>query len=426
MLVTITFKDVQGLDSLAITAKIQTAIDAISKSGGGRLILQAGVYHVASLELRSHLTITLEAGATLSFSNQINQYPLIKSRWEGVTRTIHRACLYGDHIEHTRLTGEGTIDGNGIYWWHIFRDKTLDYPRPYLCSIEHSQHIKIDGLSFINSPAWTLHPYDCNDISIRSISIINPKDSPNTDGIDPESCQNVRISDCFFDVGDDCIAIKAGTEVDSLKIPCKNVTISGCNMTHGHGGVVLGSEMSGDITNVVITNCTFHDTDRGIRFKTRRGRGGKISEISINNITMDSVLCPLVVTSYYYCGPKGTEKYVWTKDKLPVDLRTPTIKNILFTNIIATNIHSCAAFIYGLPESPIKRLMIKNSIFSLNKLSTPIEPAMIADAPKLSQAGIFIENTEDCSLTSTQIINNNQFFVQNKNNLNLELDVSPT
>lgn len=420
--ITIYPQDVQNLDSSATTEKFQAAIDTLAAHGGGQLIVQAGDYQIASLKLCSHLTFTIEAGATLHFSNQIDQYPLINSRWEGVSRTIHRACLYGDHLEYVHLTGAGTIDGNGHCWWQIFRDQTLDYPRPYLCSIEHSQHIKIDALTFINSPAWTLHPFDCNDVSIKSISIINPKDSPNTDGIDPESCQNIRISDCFFDVGDDCIAIKAGTEEDSHKISCKNVTISGCNMIHGHGGVVLGSEMSGNIENVVINNCTFADTDRGIRFKTRRGRGGKIAQISITNITMDSVLCPIVITSYYYCGPKGTEEYVWTKAKLPLDQRTPRIENILFDNIIAVNIRSCAAFIYGLPEAPIEQLTIKNSILSLNPDSKPSEPEMIADAPKLSQAGIFIENTQNCSLTSTKLINNKQAFIQNKNNQQLQVD----
>lgn len=417
-------QDTQGLDVNAVTAKIQAVIDRLAENGGGQLTLQAGQYQVSSLKLCSHLTLTIAAGATLNFSNHVAQYPLINSRWEGVTRTIHRACLYGDHIDHVHLNGAGTVNGNGAYWWQLFCNQILDFPRPYLCSIEHSQHIKIDGLTFINSPAWTLHPYDCNDVSIKSVSIINPKDSPNTDGIDPESCQNVRINDCFIDVGDDCIAIKAGTEEDGHKISCKNVTISGCNMTHGHGGVVLGSEMSGNIENVTIGNCTFSDTDRGIRFKTRRGRGGKIAQISVTNITMDNVLCPIVINSYYYCGPKGSEQYVWTKEKLPFDQRTPLIENILFNNITAVNIRSCAAFIYGLPEAPINYLMIKNSLFSLDSTSDPSEPAMIADAPKLSQAGIFIENTQNCTFESTQLIHTKQHFVQNKNNQHLQLDAS--
>lgn len=401
------------------TEYIQNIINHLSKVGGGTINIEGGVYYINSLVLHSNLTINFKSGVKIYFNPNIKQHPLISTRWEGTTRTVHRACIYGNNIKNIHLTGEGIIDGNGKEWWEAFHSKTLNYPRPYLCSIENSQHIKIDGLTFKNSPAWTIHPFNCQDINIENISINNPKNSPNTDGINPESCQNMRITNCFFDVGDDCIAIKSGTETEEKNISCNNIVISNCNMLHGHGGVVLGSEMSGGINNIAITNCTFQNTDRGIRIKTRRGRGGLISNIAVSNITMSDVLCPLVINSYYYCGPKGSEKYVWTKKKLSVDQRTPIIKNIIFNNIIATNIRSCAAFIYGLPEMLIDQLSIQNSIFTLDQNHAPIEPAMIANAPKFNQKGIFIENTQNCTLSFVSINHADSLFANSTNNNNL-------
>ncbi|MFB9769213.1 glycoside hydrolase family 28 protein [Lactiplantibacillus modestisalitolerans] len=414
----ITSAAVADLDVATRTATIQQAIDALVAQGGGQLTLQAGDYEVGSLQLGSHLTLYLEAGARLKFSNQIDLYPTVKSRWEGATRLVYRACLYGNQLTHVKLAGDGIIDGQGARWWQRFEnhEAELEYPRPYLYSVEHSKQVVIDGLTFTNSPAWTLHPFDCDNVWINGTTVINPKNSPNTDGLDPESCRNVRITNCCFDVGDDCIAIKAGTEEAAEAIACENIIISGCNMSHGHGGVVFGSEMSGDIRNVTITNCTFQDTDRGIRFKTRRGRGGKISEIMVTNIVMDNVLCPLIVNAYYFCGPHGGEPYVWTKDQLPVDERTPQFENLSFSHLFATNVRSCAAFIYGLPEMPIKSVSLSDAHFSLSADAQPEAPAMIADAPELAQAGVFIENTAHASLQNVQVSGASDFYYNERNN----------
>ncbi|KID43013.1 glycoside hydrolase family 28 protein [Levilactobacillus brevis] len=403
---TITTFSADKLQELTIkrrTNKLQGEIDRLCATGGGELVLTGGTYCVGSLRLGSHFTLRLAADAKLVFSTDITDYPVVASRWEGASQSVYRACLYGTELQDVQLLGEGVIDGQGVQWWQRFRSSTLAYPRPYLCSIENSVHVTIAGLTFKNSPAWTLHPLNCQNVLIDGVTVINPADSPNTDGLDPESCQNVRIMNCQFDVGDDCIAIKAGTEDALTDIPCRNITISNCSMLHGHGGVVLGSEMSGKIQNVVITTCTFVDTDRGIRFKTRRGRGGEISNISVSNIVMDQVLCPVVVNAYYFCGKKGSEKYVWTKETLPVDTRTPKIKNIDISHLTVTGIQSCVAFIYGLPEAPIENLSLSDSSFCLDSQSQPVAPAMIADAPEFAQAGIFIENTQQNTLRHLKI-----------------------
>src|SRR5207245_3333293 len=163
-----------------------------------------------------------------------------------------------------------------------------------------SQHLRsfpTRRSSDLNSPAWTINPVRCENVTVHRVTIKNPADSPNTDGINPDSCRYVHISDCHIDVGDDCITIKSGieTEAEDKRGPCENITITNCTMAHGHGAVVLGSEMSGDVRNVVISNCVFSETECGIRIKTRRGRGGVIEDVRVSNIVMSDVLLPFSV-----------------------------------------------------------------------------------------------------------------------------------
>ena len=163
----------------------------------------------------------------------------------------------------------------------------------------------IEGISIVNSPSWTINPVRCNNVIVDKVIIRNPKDSPNTDGINPDSCKNVHISNCHIDVGDDCIAIKAGIEKSIYRVSCENVVISNCTFIHGHGAVVIGSDTTGDIRNITVSNCVFENTDRGIRLKTRRGRGGIVEDICVSNIIMKDVKSPFVLHQYYFCGDGG-------------------------------------------------------------------------------------------------------------------------
>lgn len=412
--------EMQAMSISERTNNIQQKIDQLVREGGGELQFINGTFKIGSIRLGSNLTLKVAAGAELSFSDDILKYPEVISRWEGKETWMYRACLYAKNAKNLKITGDGVINGNGQKWWQRFKDqeKHLKYARPYLCSVEDSKNVEISDLRFVNSPSWTIRPLKCDGILIQNVKVKNPRNSPNTDGLDPESCNNMRITGCVFDVGDDCIAIKSGTEDAEKRIPCSNVLVNSCNMIHGHGGVVFGSEMSGDITNVVVSNCTFKDTDRGIRFKTRRGRGGAIKDVVVNNIVMDNVLCPLVINSYYFCGERGQEEYVWTKAKLPVNQQTPIIDNLMISNIIAKNVRSCAMFVYGLPEKPIKNLMVSDVILKLAGGIAPEEPAMIADAPKYSHKGVFIENTENTVFKNVVVENADSFFVNDENNLN--------
>ena len=193
------------------------------------------------------------------------------------------------------------MDGRGAAWWQRFREGTLCHPRPRLISFADCRNVLIEGVTLTRSPSWTINPVRCENVVIDKVTIVNPADSPNTDGINPDSCRNVRIANCHIDVGDDCIAIKSGTEAEAAdrRAPCENIAITNCTMVHGHGGVVIGSEMAGGVRNVVIANCIFESTDRGIRLKSRRGRGGIVEDVRVTNVIMTGVLCPFTVNLYY-------------------------------------------------------------------------------------------------------------------------------
>lgn len=374
------------------TIAIQKAIDTASKCGGGTVVVPAGKFLTGGLILKSNVELHLEAGAILKFSDVQEDYGVVFSRWEGVLKKVYSSCVYAEDAENISVTGFGTLDGSGKKWWHVFKyeNDSLAFPRPKLISFHNCNRVTIQDVKLLNSPSWTINPILCENITINNISILNPSDSPNTDGINPESCKNVRISNCNIDVGDDCIAIKSGTEDTKERISCENITISNCTMVHGHGGVVLGSEMSGDIRNVTISNCVFQDTDRGIRLKSRRGRGGLVEDIRVSNIVMDNVICPFIINLYYFCGPRGKEPYVWDKVPYPIDEATPNFRRIHFMNVTARNVHAAAGFIYGLAELYAQDISFSNVDISMAKHAIPGKPAMMTGIENMTKRGFFI------------------------------------
>jgi polygalacturonase len=394
-------------DGSLCTPFIQKAIDEAYVNGGGQIVIPSGVFLTGALFLKDNIELHLSAGATLKFSDQQEDYPVVVSRWEGVVREVYASCIYAEDAKNISITGFGKIDGNGMNWWDIFRNERekLAFPRPKLISFDGCEHITIRDVTLIDSPSWTVNPIRCHDVTIDNVSIINPADSPNTDGIDPESCKNVRISNCHIDVGDDCIAIKAGTEDTSERVSCENITITNCTMVHGHGAVVFGSEMSGDIRNVTISNCTFQDTDRGIRFKSRRGRGGIVEDIRIDNIVMDRVMCPFILNLYYFCGPRGKDKYVWDKNPYPITEETPMFRRIHFANITARNVHASAGFIYGLAEQYVSEITFTNIDVSMAENATPGKPAMMAGIEDMNNRGFYVGFAKDILFNRVTIEN---------------------
>ena len=373
------------------TELINKTIDRLSAKGGGTLFFSSGKYLTGAVKLKSNITIELEAGATLLFSDNFDDYlPFVDMRYEGVMMKSFSPLFYAVDQHDITIKGEGTIDGQGKKWWSEFfrvivdlqkngikdlnkyqpmwdqanKDLNLynvtnaDYKevldrrffRPSFFQPIRCKNIKIEGIKIINSPFWTVNPEFCENVIIKGITINNPQ-SPNTDGINPSSCKNVHISDCHISVGDDCITLKSGRDLQArqLGVPCENITIINCTMLAGHGGVVIGSEMSGYVRKVTISNCVFDGTDRGIRIKSTRGRGGIVEEIRVDNIVMKDIKKEAIVLSLFYSK----------MDQEPVSDRTPVFRNIHISNLTGTKVNS-AVSILGIEEMPISDVTLNN------------------------------------------------------------------
>ncbi|MBI5304381.1 MAG: glycoside hydrolase family 28 protein [Chloroflexi bacterium] len=387
------------------TRALQSAIDAATKTGG-TVCVPAGKYVTGSIFLRDNITLFLDAGAVLLGSENPADYPIVTMRWEGVTQPTHAPLITGDGLRNIAVTGRGTIDGRGAIWWQKHRAKTLDAPRPRLISFANCANVLIEGITLTNSPAWTINPVRCENVTINQVTINNPPDSPNTDGVNPDSCRNVHISNCHIDVGDDCVTIKSGieTEAPEFRAPCENITITNCTMVHGHGGVVIGSEMSGDVRNVVISNCVFVGTDRGIRLKSRRGRGGIVEDIRVSNIVMQDVLCPFTMNLFYHIGKKG-DKDIADKNPKPINEGTPCFRRIHFAHITARNAKIAAGFLYGLPEMPIEDVTLDDVSISMDRSADPGYADMADDIPQQRAAGLFARNVRGLRLRDVAITN---------------------
>ena len=229
---------------------------------------------------------------------------------------------------------------------------TLDrrFFRPPLLQAIRCNNIMVEGIKIVNSPFWTFNPEFCDNITVKGITINNPP-SPNTDGINPSSCSNVHISDCHISVGDDCITLKSGRDEQARDygVPCENITITNCTMLSGHGGVVIGSEMSGDVRKVTISNCVFDGTDRGIRIKSTRGRGGIVEEIRVSNVVMKNIKKEAIIMNLFYSK----------MDPEPVTERTPIFRNIHISNLTGSEVNT-AINIFGLEEMPVYDITLDN------------------------------------------------------------------
>lgn len=359
---------------------IQTCIYACPDYG--RVYFPDGEYYTGPILLRSNITIELSEHARLIGDVDRNHYPILPGMtytsdekdeynlgsWEGNPLDCFASIITGINVENVKIIGKGIIDGNAQNsdWWIDVRKKRIAW-RPRGVFLNHCKNISFQGVTVTNTPSWNLHPYFSSNIKFIDMRLISPKNSPNTDGCDPESCNHVDIIGVYFSVGDDCIAIKSGKIYMGRKYkePSSNFNIRNCSMNFGHGAVVLGSEMSGGIQNINVSQCLFNHTDRGLRIKTRRGRGKDaiIDGITFENIKMKDVLTPLVINMFYFCDPDGHSKYVQTREKLPVDDRTPYLGDFCFKNIECENVNVAAGVFYGLPEAPIHSIAIENVKF---------------------------------------------------------------
>lgn len=400
------------------TAPIQRAIDDTANRGGGAVSVPAGRFLTGALTLRSNVTLRLDADAVLLGSQDPADYPLVSTRWEGAEHRAHQSLVFAENADNIALDGAGALDGQGEPWWMAQRRKTLPHPRPRLIGFQDCRNVRIQGIRLLNSPSWTTHLFACRNVTVSSVTILSPADSPNTDGIDPESCEDVTISDCRISVGDDCIAIKSGLESSRPLLPCSRIRITGCRMESGHGAVVVGSEMSGGVSDLAVSDCVFAGTDRGFRFKTRRGRGGTIQRVRCENVTMSAVGVPFAINMFYkYTGANGTSEEVQDRRPRPVNEGTPQVRDLSFTRISAEGTTCAACFVLGLPEMPVSSLSFSDVSIAMADKANPFEPEMAVGIEPISRAGFILTNVAGMRLDRVNVSNQagRDFVLENVN-----------
>ena len=402
------------------TVCIQTAINCLPK--GGRLFFPEGVYPTAPLTLKSHITVDLSENAVILGVTDTSRYPVIPGTstdlvtgedvyfgaWEGNAVPMHQSLIFAEYAEDITIVGRGTIDGNAqnSEWWINVKEREI--ARPRLLYFNRCKKITVHGITAQNSASWQLHPYFSEDLRFLDLSVNAPKDSPNTDALDPEACDRVDIIGCRFSVGDDCIAIKSGKIEIGKKFrkPADHHTIRNCIMQFGHGAVTLGSEMAGGVKNLTVERCIFNHTDRGLRIKTRRGRGkfAVIDGVQFENIKMDGVLTPIVINMWYNCcDPDRYSEYNTTREKLPVDDRTPYLGKFTFRNMECRDCHVAACYCDGLPEMPIDEITVENISFTYDPEAKEGVPAMKNNAEKMCRAGMYFDNVNKLTIRNVSV-----------------------
>ena len=406
------------------TKAFAKAFDALSAKGGGRLVVPRGIWHTGPIELKSNIDLHLEMGAVILFAADETLYPLIDTSFEGLDTRRCKSPLSGFNLENISITGQGVIDGNGRYWRPLKKSKVTEsqwkeftngkgvvtkkdywvpsegyakgeasanmnvpqnmntpedwesikrFLRPVMVSLVGCKNVLLQDVIFQNSPAWNLHPLMCENVIIDRVLARNPAYAQNGDALDLESCKNVLIVDSKFDAGDDGICIKSGKDADGRRRgkPCENVVVDGCTVFAGHGGFVVGSEMSGGVKNIMVRNCQFLGTDVGLRFKSTRGRGGIVENIFVDGISMTDIKTDAITFNMYYGGKSVAEMLADgdnpnNTEKMPVDETTPIFRNIDIRNVVCNGAGRAMEF-NGLPEMPMDGISLTNITITAKK-----------------------------------------------------------
>ena len=393
------------------TAMLQAAILCCPE--GGRVLIPAGDYVTGPLFLKSRMTLEIADGATLMLLTDRTRFPVLPEiipadnpagevlmgMWEGNSEENFASALTAIDVTDTAVIGEGVIDGRG---GDEHPKEKLIARRGHLLYTQRCRNLLFQGLTFVNSPSWNLHPAFSEDLDFIDLQIRAPYHSPNTDGFDPESCRRIRLLGTEISVGDDCIALKSGKIRLGKKYrrPCEEVEIAWCAMLDGHGGVTLGSEMAGGIRKVQVHHCYMKGNDRGLRVKTRRGRGkdGVIDDILFEKVQMDGVKMPLIVNSMYFCDPDGHSEWVQSREKKPVDETTPRIGAIRFEQVRAEGCKACAGYVLGLPEQPAEEILLKDCTFSFATEAEALVPVMAEQVEPCRKRGLILKNVRKAVL----------------------------
>jgi polygalacturonase len=366
------------------TGAFRAAIAACSRAGGGRVVVPKGRFETGAIHLPSTVNLHLDDGATIAFSRDPRAYlPVVLTRYEGVELMNYSPFIYALDAHDVAITGNGTLDGQADegHWWNwrragpadaapmtpartrLFEMAAREVPvaerrfgdggflRPNFIQTYRCRNVLVEGVTIVNSPMWEIHPVLCQNVIVRGVTVRSH--GPNNDGCDPESCRDVLIERCTFDTGDDCIALKSGRNQDGRRLhtPIENVVIRDCEMRDGHGGVVIGSEVSGGARNVFAENCRMNSPrlDRVLRFKTNSTRGGVLERVAIRHITVGEVAEAIVAADFYYEeGDTGTF--------------TPVLRDIDVRDV--TSRRSKYAFLLrGYERSPVTNVRVSDCTF---------------------------------------------------------------
>ena len=391
------------------------AMAALADKGGGELMVPPGLWLTGPIKLRSNINLHLERGALIKFSGDFHLYPLTVIDMKGEKEVDSTSPISGENLENVAITGDGIIDGGGDAWRPVKKDKLnegewkalvksggvlndkgaiwwpsvgamngdklvsqlrksnslnpADYEpahqflRPKMLRLIGSKKVWIQGVTFQHPPNWTMNPSLCEDVSILNVQVRNSPTAQNSDALDLESCRRAIIRGCIFDVGDDGICLKSGKDASGRRIgvPTEDVLVEDCTVYHAHGGFTIGSEMSGDVRNVRVNNCTFMGTDIGLRFKSTRGRGGVVEKIYISNIRMTDIPGDAINFNLYYGGksPLDEKAGIAETNFPPVTEETPQFNDIHIENVICRGAKN-AIVLQGLPEMPLHDITLKN------------------------------------------------------------------
>lgn len=336
-----------------------------SLEGGALLFVPAGKWLTGSFNLSSHFTLYLHKDAVLLASQDINEWPVIDplpsyGRGRDAPGGRYISFIFGTNLSDVIITGDnGTIDGQGLLWWQKFHGKKLKYTRPYLIELMHSDNIQISNLTLVNSPSWHVHPIYSSNILIQGITILAPVTSPNTDGINPDSCTTTRIEDCYIVSGDDCVAVKSGWDEYGISygMPTKQLIIRRLTCVSPYSAMIaLGSEMSGGIEDVRAEDIVAINTESGVRIKTAVGRGGYIKDIYVKGMTLHTMKWAFWMTGNYGSHP----------DTHYDPNAIPKIKGVNYRDVVADNV-TMAAKLEGISGDPFTGICMYNVTIGLAK-----------------------------------------------------------
>ncbi len=442
------------------TEVINSTIDLCSKNNGGVVLIPKGVWLTGPIVLKNDVNLHLEGGALLQFSGDRSLYPLLDNFYEGKKNPRCQNPVSGKNLKNIAITGKGVVDGAGGAWrqikkgkltegqWKevvagggfVYNEKTWypsesyyngeqlvrsgkvdydnvdalqpykDFFRPQLINLTQCENVLLDGPTFQNSPSWNIHPLQCKNITVRNINVRNPWFAQNGDGIDLESCKYGIVENCTFDVGDDAICIKSGKDKQGrdIGVPTEYIIVRNCVVYHGHGGFVIGSEMSGGVKNMYVENCTFLGTDCGLRFKSTRGRGGVVENIYVKGVRMTNIPSDAIRFNLYYGGKikedeNGNIIGITTE---PVTEETPCFRNFVFEDIECYDVEK-AITINGIPEMPVQNIKIKNSKIVSNegvllRYAKGIEIEGLSLDVKKPES-IIVQNSEDVKFVNSEV-----------------------